>query len=1691
MKTAIRFLALILFTGLFLLPSSYAQVDPCSQPLNISGWRQEGGVQQNWIFDADGQGGRQTFNGIPMFLMSGVDYINVKISGTLEVDDYTYAAWIDNDFIGFVLGATGPDDANGTNHQYYLVDWNGRDDNGNPGGGDVANSGVNMFDVNTTLNDPLTGGGQVSSMFWNHNNWPSQFQLMQRGSGNTWAHQVTYDFQVFYTSTNVKVVINHGVFNNDTVLDVDGCFRPGEFGFYNYSQPSAIYGNLTIQNIADFGVSNDSICAGDIVTMSAAGCQGLGYYNDHPSITLNWEVDDSINYTGASIDHTFLVPGNHKVQLVVGNQNACNDTAVKYVYVDGGPTIAVDDFDLCPGLDSLVSLPGFTSYDWFMDASGSASTYNVSGSGTYAVEISSLLGCTYIDTFTVGLADVPSLDVGEDFNLCFGEDSLITIQTDGIQVEWNDGATGNNFTASAGNVYVAEAFNAEGCFVLDTLIVPMICCDNNSFQSDTIAYCQGDTGTNKLFGNFDDVVWLDSNIVTVSDSGVVTTSMNQSQYIRVLDRKIGDNAIINGDFENGNAAFTTQYTQSCFVEPWMQQGGYCVSTNPNQQNGGFANMGDHTTGNGNMMIVDGSPVANQQVWCQTISVTPNTNYEFSTWLATAYAPNPAQLQFSIDGNLLGNVFTAPTNQGVWNQYTASWNSGTTESAQMCIVNQNTNGSGNDFAIDDISFSPVCEEKDSFYVDVKTPVDVQLRSDTAICEGDSVQLIGITNAQNNWSTGDTTLSTWISNDGVYKVEVINEFGCIAEDSMELTLYQNPMPNLGLDTAICSEDDFIKNIGIGNAWTWSTGEVTQSITINDSGRYAVEVTDQNGCVGVDTFYVEKYNLPQPYLGPDTLICAYDSLKLEANAIGVYNWSNGTNQSETWVNSDGEYWIEVTDSNGCVNTDTMNLTVPNLVEVNLREDTALCNEESIQVVADAGVIWNWNTGSNDSVIAVHEEGNYSVVVTDQYGCKDTDEFYLTVFPLPTPDLGPDFGICLDEAETIAVSDEFVNFYWNDSIVAGNSWDVSGGVSRQIKVEVTDTNGCIDSDSLWLTVYPSIELQLTGIDSFCTNDNVLASPQIQGGSPPFDFEWSNGTTTRNQRFTEPGEYVLNVIDMYGCNDVDSINIVQLPLPLVDLGSDQYLCKGDTIVISDLEGQNMGDLYSWSEASFSGSIDTISNVRIGRNVSVMKTDQYGCVNTDTVYVGVYDLPNPELPNGPYVCEGDTIEIGLSNTFSTYEWSTGVLADNSISYVHGSDRLIWVEVTDENNCKNRDSTMVNELEDIEISMPSNDSVCPGKTVQLIPNITGGMGLFNYIWSDGTTNMSNTVSDENEYYLFTSDDYGCEDTAFFNLIHHEVPVADIGEEYEVCLNDEILIENIGDTSTSNQFRWSQRGSMNHEFNYSGYSVGQEVLWLEIVSEYGCKSVDSTMIVTKALPYPELGEDQVVCFADSAVLSVTTETADNDYTWNVPGSNSEVIVREDGNYAVEVNHQGCIQTDSVRFEFVTIPEIKISEWMQDTIYCFDSLRAPIQLSAYEVESEERYTYRWDNGAYSFNNEVSYPGTYEVEVSLKGCSKTGNITIVDYCQPYLITPNAFTPNGDGLNDVFLPVSAYVNEFEMYIYNRWGQEVYASSNAQEGWNGKFQNTGQLSQVDVYVYKIIYSVTNLDGFTEQVEEVGHLTLLK
>jgi gliding motility-associated-like protein len=440
--------------------------------------------------------------------------------------------------------------------------------------------------------------------------------------------------------------------------------------------------------------------------------------------------------------------------------------------------------------------------------------------------------------------------------------------------------------------------------------------------------------------------------------------------------------VVNGDFENGNQNFISDY--SFLANPNkdsgnFSEGKYIINNTAKNTHPCFADCGDYPTGKGKMLIVNGSSVPNTIVWSQTISVQPNTDYYFSAWVQNISCGTgfPAKLQFSINGKLLGSAFTTIDRLCVWDNFFEPWFSKDVSSATISIINQSTSLSGNDFAIDDISFGEYCTAKNSVTVTVNwQKIELQKQ----ICVGDSFfinnkyqkQSGQFINKYKNKKGCDSFVTTNL---------IVNAIGSnptitiCSGDSAYLenkyrkvngTYYDTFKSSIGCDSLVKA---FLKVIPPQKK------EILASLCFSDTFFYKNKVYTTEGVYYDTSYYYQCIDtitkiaitkIAEPHLYTLRTFCRGDSIL----------WKNGYIKTDTIIIDSLKSQL------GCDSLNELSFkqtgTPPNIA------DTAFFCKENLAIV-DAGSYKNflWNTGTKNRYLQTQNEGIYWVKVVDTSGC------------------------------------------------------------------------------------------------------------------------------------------------------------------------------------------------------------------------------------------------------------------------------------------------------------------------------------------------------------------------------------------------------------------------------------------------------------------------------------------------------------------------------------------------------------------------------------------------------------------------------------------------------------------------------------------------------------------------------------
>ncbi|MBK8564298.1 MAG: gliding motility-associated C-terminal domain-containing protein [Saprospiraceae bacterium] len=766
-------------------------------------------------------------------------------------------------------------------------------------------------------------------------------------------------------------------------------------------------------------------------------------------------------------------------------------------------------------------------------------------------------------------------------------------------------------------------------------------------------------------GSFSNISWTP--VDGVNDPASLSTSVTVSQTTTYTLTLSGggatNNIIVDGNF-SGGGVFVSDYIPGT-GGPWgllSNEGEYAVGPNPQAFHTAFQPCGDHTSGGGNMMVVNGSTTPNENVWCQTVTVQPNTLYEFSTWVASVLSSNPAELQFSINGGLLGSSFNAPSTPCQWSEFFETWNSGAATSAEICIVNQNTVAGGNDFALDDIAFGPVCNDTDEVTI---TVVDVDAVTEpTAIlpCEfGQGINISGNGSSVGpgytyNWATpngsivsGGNTLNPIVNAPGFYELTVTLTAGttiCTETASVEVVNDPDvPLAEAALPTPLSCTDPLSLLDGNGSTvggnieyqWTTTNGSFsgpTNELIANAAtpGSYTLTVTNiLNGCTDDVTVQVSS-DLNFPAANPvanGNLSCANSVVTINGSGSTpsglVFSWSTAggnitspTDQPSITVNAPGFYLLTVSNpANGCSDTEQVSVTANNTppVAVIITPGSISCTTTSLSLNASSSsgsgfLSFLWSTTGGNIVSGVDSAnpvvnaiGTYTVTVTQ----------------------------------------------------------ASNGCSATASVQVTGDNSL-----------PTINIappsQLT-----CTTNQTTLSATTNGASGTIQgYNWTttggtiiNGATTLTPLVSGTGTYTLTVTQPNGCSAVSSVQVTSnLTPPLVEAGPAPLLnCQSTTAQLNgngSATGNGISYLWTTANGQLGNGTTTLTPTinSAGTYFITVLNAANGCSAMDSVIV----LQNNNLPTAAILppatlnCATASTVLNASSSSSgagfTFAWTT-------------------------------------------------------------------------------------------------------------------------------------------------------------------------------------------------------------------------------------------------------------------------------------------------------------------------------------------------------------------------------------------------------------------------------------------------------
>ncbi|WP_320019449.1 gliding motility-associated C-terminal domain-containing protein [Labilibaculum manganireducens] len=1437
-----------------------------------------------------------------------------------------------------------------------------------------------------------------------------------------------------------------------TITDANGCSASDDAN-------ATIHPNPTVNLGAD-----QQTCSGNTITFDA-GNVGATYLWSTGETTQTISVTTSGNYS-----------------VTITDANGCSATDDANATIHANPVVDLGiDQETCSG-NSITFDAGNAGSTYLWSTGETTQTISVSASGNYSVVVTDANGCSATDDANATIHANPVVDLGIDQETCAGGTITFDAGNAGSTYLWSTGETTQTITVSTSGNYSVTVTDANGCSASDDANATIhanptvnLGADQQTCSGNTITFDAGNAGSTYLWstgettqtitvsasGNYS-VVVTDANGCSATDDANATIHANP-----VVDLGIDQETCAGGTitFDAGNAGSTYLWstgetTQTITVST---SGNYSVTVT--DANGCSAtddanatihanptvNLGaDQQTCSGNTITFDAGNAGSTSLWStgettQTITVSASGNYSVVVTDANGCSatddanatihPNPTVNLGADQQTCSGNTITFDAgNAGS----TYLWSTG--ETTQTITVSASGNYSVT------ITDANGCSASDDANATIHPNPTVNLGADQQTCSGNTITFdAGNVGATYLWSTGETTQTITVSTSGNYSVTVTDANGCSASDDANATIHANPTVNLGADQQTCSGNTITFDAGnAGSTSLWSTGETTQTITVSASGNYSVVVTDANGCSATDDANATIHANPVVDLGIDQETCAGGTITFDAgNAGSTYLWSTGETTQTITVSTSGNYSVTVTDANGCSATDDANATIHANPTVNLGADQQTCSGNTITFDAgNAGSTYLWSTGETTQSITVSTSGNYSVTVTDANGCSTSDDANATIHPKPTVNLGADQQTCSGNTITFDAGNAGSTYLWS---TGETTQTITVSASGNYSVVVTDANGCFATDDANATIHANPTVNLGADQTHCDGDFVVLDAGTQIGS----YLWNTGETTQTITVSDPNNYFVDFTDANGCVATDSVTVNFYPAFDFTLSySTNLVCYGDSTYI---EGPvQTGYSYQWNKDGSQLVGETNYSIKAGDTgwYTLNIINENGCFGSDSVHVEIIHLPINSLPNQIDMCYGESVmlDIGDGESFS---WNDGITTQTRLAYTSG---VYSVEVRDLNGCIGYDSVNV-VVHDLPIVDLGPDLfICAGE--ELIIEAPDG---YHSEWIPGGQTKEIYVYEEGEFTLKATDDFGCVGNDEIRIFVHDNPNVYLGRDTTIAEGTTLLLDA---GSGYVQYEWNnQESSQFLKVDRDGeYAVN-------VVDMNGCRGNGKVKVAVNPVPNINLGGNAGICQGTSLMLDPGHWER---YQWSTGETTRTINVNQSGNYIVSVwDVYGIMGTDTLHVEVYPSPELSLAA---DTLSFYKGQTVTIDAGA------GYSSYYWSTGSDWRSIEVEEPGDYSVQVMNDFGCVAQSAAAVKLLQPKMVVPNVFTPNGKGPNEIFYPVfKGVVTDFELYIYSRWGEQVFelrkdvVSNNElkYDGWNGTYK--GEESEIGVYVWMIFY----------------------
>lgn len=1092
------------------------------------------------------------------------------------------------------------------------------------------------------------------------------------------------------------------------------------------------------------------------------------------------------------------------------------------------------------------------------------------------------------------------------------------------------------------------------------------------------------------------------------------------------------------------------------------------------------------------------------------------------------APNSITGPATVCANAVGSSYSTALVNGV--SFTWTVTGGTIASGQgtnNIAVNWGAAGSGS-VAVTATNAQSCISDATSVQVNIVALPTASAGADVIICAGAGATLGGEPTGPpgssfqwspatglNNASAANPVATPTATTD--YVVTVLNN-GCANTDTVRVEV-SDPQVDGGSDESFCIGGSAqLQATGTGSfSWSPSTGLSATDIadpiaSPSTTTAYTVTLTDATNCTDTAVVFVNVNQLPIVSAGADLTPCSNTTITLGGAPTGptgsTFAWdpTSGLNDATLanptlTVTADAEYIVVVTDANSCVNSDTVQVTVLPLPDVDAGDDLEVCYGGSVQLQGSGTgtLLWTPPFGLSDPtapdpICMPEQTTTYTLVATGSNTCTNSDEAIVTVNVLPSADAGPDRSICAGASVMIGTPGPGT-FAWTppDGL---NATDVatptaSPSVTTTYYVTVLGATTCAALDSVLVTVNTPSNAGDDGNLTLCSSGASVDLALSLGGTPEAGGIWLDPSLIAHGAQLDPavdpqGVYTYVAGDGGPCPDSARVQVT-ITTPQIQFSGDNSICQGDTTTITATGGTD----FAWSPAT------DISDANIAgpdfhptntTTYTVTVTDAGGCIASASTTINVSDLPNANAGQDVGICDGDTTPIGGTPTGpagSTYAWTpSSGLDDTSAANPSASptgNTTYVVLVTSVDQCVSTDTVevSVNALPSLEAG--NDEAICIGASVQL-----NAMGTGTFAWTPSTGLDDASIAAPNAspasttpYTVTLTDGNGCVATDGLTVTVNALPTIDAGADTWLCQGSTTTLTASG---SAGQYEWAPDSWLNNPNALTPQATPDNTTtyMITVTDANDCTASDQVTVTVGVDPPIDPGSGASICGGSPITLGGSpTSVPGSTFVWSPatglddPTSPNPVAMPNGSiTYTLTVSNDTCTSTASVTITLNALGQADFDARFEPGC---EAVRGFLTDA-----STDAVSWHWDLGNGVTSNErnpqVYLPYGQASDISLVitdalGCTDTLRqaFTMADYAELASVeVPNVFTPNGDGQNDVFTLNSAAILGpcTTMEVMNRWGQTVFQSLGSAITWDGRTFSGEPCSQ-GTYFYVI------------------------